>query len=108
MSLDSWRNQGRVVLAEVTDILAQQLTPATRAQLGLAAWPDDAAGLEASYLAVRFSESRRPKRIRNGFCWCPLPSPEPADVLSATAHRAGGRWSRQHQHNHGICGHLSR
>ncbi|WP_329069948.1 hypothetical protein [Streptomyces sp. NBC_01429] len=53
MTLDSWRNQGRVVLAEVADILAQQLTPATRAQLALPAWPDDAAGFEAAYLAVR-------------------------------------------------------
>lgn len=53
MTLDSWRNQGRVVLAEVADILAQQLTAAARAQLALPAWPDDADGFESAYLAVR-------------------------------------------------------
>ncbi|MCX4849031.1 MULTISPECIES: hypothetical protein [Streptomyces] len=53
MTLDSWRNHGRVVLAEVADILAHQLTPAARAQLALPAWPDNADGFESAYLAVR-------------------------------------------------------
>ncbi|MFE7468659.1 hypothetical protein ACFU6R_31760 [Streptomyces sp. NPDC057499] len=53
MTLNSWRNQGRVVLAEVADILAHQLTPAARTQLALPAWPDTADGFEAAYLAVR-------------------------------------------------------
>ncbi|MFB7549779.1 hypothetical protein [Streptomyces sp. NPDC056154] len=53
MTLDSWRNQGRVVLAEAADILAQQLTPAARAQLALPAWSDDTDGFESAYLAVR-------------------------------------------------------
>ncbi|MFD8961733.1 hypothetical protein ACFV0W_33515, partial [Streptomyces anulatus] len=53
MTLDSWRNQGRVVLAEVADILAQQLTPAARTQLALPTWTDDIDGFESAYLAVR-------------------------------------------------------
>ncbi|MFE7368464.1 hypothetical protein [Streptomyces anulatus] len=53
MTLDSWRNQGRVVLAEVADILAHQLTPTARAQLALPTWPDDINGFESAYLAVR-------------------------------------------------------
>ncbi|WP_334664173.1 hypothetical protein [Streptomyces cyaneofuscatus] len=53
MTLDSWRNQGRVVLAEVADILAHQLTPAARTQLALPAWPDTIDGFESAYLAVR-------------------------------------------------------
>ncbi|MEE1794537.1 hypothetical protein PUR28_27820 [Streptomyces sp. BE308] len=53
MTLASWRDQGRVVLAEVTDILAHQLTPTARARLGLPVWADDADGFEAAYLAVR-------------------------------------------------------
>ncbi|MEV7027446.1 hypothetical protein [Kitasatospora sp. NPDC093558] len=53
MTLASWRAQGRVVLADVADLLAQQLPASIRTQLALPAWPDDVDGFEAAYLAVR-------------------------------------------------------
>ncbi|MFD9303771.1 hypothetical protein ACFWCB_14175 [Streptomyces sp. NPDC060048] len=53
MTLASWRSNGSVVLGDVTDILAYQLAPAARTQLGLPTWPDTADGFEAAYLAVR-------------------------------------------------------
>ncbi|MBB5122743.1 hypothetical protein AF335_05010 [Streptomyces eurocidicus] len=53
MTLASWRSQGRVVLAEATDILAHQLPATARTELGLPAWEDTAKGFEAAYLAVR-------------------------------------------------------
>ncbi|MFC4329634.1 hypothetical protein ACFPC0_17885 [Streptomyces andamanensis] len=53
MTLAAFRNHGRVVLAEVIDLLAYQLTPTARAQLSLPVWPDTAAGFEAAYQAAR-------------------------------------------------------
>ncbi|MFJ9948540.1 hypothetical protein [Kitasatospora sp. NPDC091207] len=53
MTLDSWRNQGRVVLVEVADLLAHQLPTTARTQLALPAWKDNADGFEVAYLAVR-------------------------------------------------------
>lgn len=55
MTLASWHNNGRIVLADVADILAHQLSPAARTRLGLPAWPDTADGFEAAYKAVRLT-----------------------------------------------------
>ncbi|MFE4915972.1 hypothetical protein ACFRCX_31190 [Streptomyces sp. NPDC056652] len=53
MTLDSWRNAGRVVLMEAADILSHQLPQYARTQLGLPEWTDDVNGFEACYRAVR-------------------------------------------------------
>ncbi|MER7673150.1 hypothetical protein ABTY61_32475 [Kitasatospora sp. NPDC096128] len=53
MTLASWRHQGRVVLADVTDLLAHQLPDRARTRLALPVWADDIDGFEAAYLAVR-------------------------------------------------------
>ncbi|MFF5700912.1 hypothetical protein ACFY7H_00090 [Streptomyces sp. NPDC012794] len=55
MTLAAWRNNGRVVLGDVADILAHQLTPAARTRLGLPTWPDTADGFEAAYKTVRLA-----------------------------------------------------
>lgn len=53
MFLAADRNDGRVTLTAVTDLLHHQISPGARARLGIKAVPDTDKGFEAAYAVVR-------------------------------------------------------